>query len=118
MADVFVSYARETARQAGEVARALQMAGYSVWIDDELPSHRAYADVIAEQIRTARAVVVVWSPDVVASQWVRSEANRGRADHKLVQVYAEKIRLPMPFDQLQCTDLSPWTGDAEAPAWR
>jgi len=118
MADVFISYARSTVRQAREIALALQMAGYSVWIDDELPSHRAYADVIAEQIRAARAVVVVWSADAVASQWVRSEANRGRRDHKLVQVRVETAQLPMPFDQIQCIDLRQWQGEADAPAWR
>jgi class 3 adenylate cyclase len=118
MADVFVSYARSTAPRAQAVARSLGSLGYDVWIDDALPSHRAFAEVIEEQIANARAVVVVWSPDAVKSEWVRSEANHGRSEKKLVQVFGEKTRLPMPFDQLQCEDLTAWSGEAEHPAWR
>lgn len=118
MADVFVSYARSTVKLARAAADALRMAGYSVWIDDQLPSHTAYADVIAEQLEAARAVLVLWSPDAVASQWVRSEANRGRAQRKLIQVMAERVRLPMPFDQLQYTNLTAWDGGGGDPGWR
>ena len=43
MADVFVSYARPDEPQAKRVADALRDAGFSVWRDDQLPAHRAYA---------------------------------------------------------------------------
>lgn len=46
MSDVFISYARPTEKQARMVAEALRAQGYSVWRDDELPAHRAYAEVI------------------------------------------------------------------------
>ena len=52
------------------------------------------------------------------SQWVRSEANRARGDHKLVQLRVDATRLPMPFDQIQCADLAGWSGDTNAPGWR
>ena len=53
MSDIFISYARSTAKQAQAVAEALRALGYSVWRDDDLPSHRAYSDVIEEQLRHA-----------------------------------------------------------------
>jgi hypothetical protein len=34
MADVFISYAHTTAKQAQAAAAALRTAGYSVWLDD------------------------------------------------------------------------------------
>ena len=37
MSDVFISYARSTAKQAQQVAEALRGLGDSVWIDDHLP---------------------------------------------------------------------------------
>ncbi len=118
MSDIFISYARSTAAQARQVADALGTLGYGVWRDDELPPHRAYAEVIEERLASAKAVVVIWSADAVQSQWVRSEANRGRADGKLVQLSLDHARLPMPFDQIQCADLAGWAGDTDAPGWR
>ncbi|HLY78300.1 MAG TPA: TIR domain-containing protein, partial [Caulobacteraceae bacterium] len=117
MSDVFISYARSTEAQARQVAEALRALGYGVWRDDELPAHRAYADVIAERLHAAKAVVVVWSAEAAKSEWVRSEAENARGDHKLVQLTVDGARLPMPFDQIQCADLTGWTGDAEAPGW-
>ena len=117
MSEIFVSYARSTAKQAQAVAEALRAAGYTVWRDDELPSHRTYADVIEEQLQSAKAVVVIWSAEAVKSQWVRSEADRARAENKLVQLTVDGTRLPMPFDQIQCADLADWAGDPEAPGW-
>src|SRR5437899_4737543 len=118
MTDIFISYARSTAVQARQVAEALRAHGYGVWSDDELPAHRTYGDVIEERLRSAKAVVVVWSAEAAKSQWVRSEAERARADGKLVQLSIDGTPLPMPFDQVQCADLSGWTGEAEAPGWR
>jgi len=96
MSDVFISYAHSTAAQASRIAEALKALGYRVWRDDELPVHRAYADVIAERVEAAKAVVVVWSDDAVRSEWVRSEADKARADHKLVQLNLDGAELPMP----------------------
>jgi adenylate cyclase len=37
MSDVFISYARSTAREAQAVTEALRSLGYNVWRDDDLP---------------------------------------------------------------------------------
>ncbi len=118
MSNIFISYARATEGQARAVAEALRAMGHGVWLDDELPAHRAYADVIEERLKSARAVVVIWSAEAVRSHWVRSEADRARADGKLVQLSVDGAPLPMPFDQIQCADLAGWSGDLAAPGWR
>jgi len=118
MSDIFISYARSTAAQAQQVAEALRAQGYGVWRDDELPAHRAYAEVIAERLSTAKAVVVIWSAEAVKSEWVQSEADQARADRKLVQMTIDGAKLPMPFDRIQCADLTDWNGDLDAPGWR
>jgi thioredoxin-like negative regulator of GroEL len=118
MADVFLSYARPNAKDAMRIADCLRGAGYSVWYDESLPAHRAYSDVIAEQLDAASAVLVLWSIDAAASQWVRSEANRARETSRLVQLRLDDGRLPMPFDQIQCADLRRWNGDCATPGWR
>ncbi|HJS41778.1 MAG TPA: toll/interleukin-1 receptor domain-containing protein [Sphingomicrobium sp.] len=118
MADVFISYARSTARIAKAAADALSRDGFSVWMDEELPANRAYADVISERLDEAKAVLVLWSREAAESHWVRSEANRGREQAKLVQASVDGALPPMPFDQIQCADLRRWRGNSAAPAWR
>ena len=118
MSDVFISYARSTAVQAEAVAKALRALGYDVWRDDKLPAHRAYAEVIEERLQAAKAVVVIWSAEAVKSEWVQSEADTARTDHKLVQLTVDGSRLPRPFDRIQCADLIGWNGDLEAHGWR
>lgn len=118
MAEIFVSYAREDEPQAQNVADALRSHGYSVWRDDELPAHRAYADVIEERLKSAKAVVVLWSAQAAKSQWVRSEAEAARQLSTLVQATLDGLVPPMPFDQIQCADLCGWTGDNDIPGWR
>ena len=118
MADVFVSYARPDEGQAERVADALRTAGYHVWRDDELPAHRAYAEVIEERLKGAKAVVVLWSAEAAKSQWVRSEANVARSAGTLVQVTLDGSLPPMPFDQIQCADLKDWDGRTDTAGWR
>jgi adenylate cyclase len=116
--DVFISYARPDEGQATRVADALRGAGFRVWRDDELPAHRAYAEVIEEKLRGAQAVVVLWSANSAKSQWVRAEADAARGMGTLVQGTLDGTIPPLPFNQIQCADLSGWEGDAEAPGWR
>jgi TolB-like protein len=118
LTDIFISYARSTATLARTVADALSAHGYDVWLDQQLPAHRAYGDVIEEQLNAARAVVVIWSQDAARSEWVRSEANRAREQRKLVQTSVDRAPLPMPFEQIQCADLVDWTGDERTPGWQ
>jgi TolB-like protein len=118
VSDVFISYARSTEMQASQVAEGLRALGYAVWRDDQLPAHRAYADVIEERLGLAKAVVVIWSPDALVSEWVRSEADRARTQKKLVQLSFGGCPLPMPFDQIQCADLAGWAGEAEHKGFR
>ena len=118
MTDVFVSYARSDEPHACRVAEALRAHGYSVWRDDELPAHRTYADVITERLKSASAVIVLWSAEAEKSHWVRAEADTARGDGKLVQARLDGTVPPLPFNQIQCADLSGWLGDDHSPGWR
>jgi adenylate cyclase len=118
MSDVFVSYARPTERQARQIGETLRSLGYAVWRDDELPAHRAYSEVIEERIKSAKAVLVLWSTDAAKSQWVRAEADAAREAGTLVQVSMDGSIPPMPFNQIQCADLSNWAGDTTSQGWQ
>ena len=79
--------------------------GYEVWRDDQLPAHRSYGDVIEENLRTADAVVVLWSADACQSQWVRAEADMARQAGILVQASVDGTTPPLPFNQIQCAQV-------------
>ena len=118
MSDVFISYARSTEREAKQVAETIRALGWGVWLDDELPAHRDYSEVIEERLRAAKAVVVVWSAEAAKSQWVRAEADLAREAGTLVQLTIDGAALPMPFNRIQCADLVGWTGDPAAVGWK
>lgn len=118
MSDVFVSYVRSDELRAERVARALRDEGYEVWRDDELPAHRAYSDVIQERLNDAKAVMVLWSSEATGSQWVRAEADAARSAGKMIQATLDRTLPPIPFNQVQCADLSDWNGDTDTAGWR
>ena len=118
MSLVFISYARENEALAEKAELALAAHGFDVWRDDRIPAHLSFTDVIAERLEAAQAVVVLWSADAARSEWVRSEAGQARETRKLVQARLDATRLPMPFDQIECANLTEWSGDTDAPGWR
>jgi len=117
MSEVFISYARQDEAKARHVVDALRAAGFQVWRDEQLPTHRAYYEVIEERLRAARAVVVLWSKAAVQSQWVRAEADLARSEGKLVQASVDGEPPPMPFNQIQCAQLKSWHGAPDHHEW-
>lgn len=118
MSDVFISYARSTSSEAKRVAEGLRAFGWDVWLDDQLPAHRDYSEVIEEQLLAAKAVVVIWSAEAAKSQWVRAEADLARQRGTLVQLTVDGALPPLPFNRIQCADLLGWAGDQEAAGWK
>jgi hypothetical protein len=118
MTDVFISYSRADKERVAELARAIEGEGYEVWWDEELPPHMSYGDVITDKIENAKAAVVVWSADASKSEWVRAEADAARNHKKLIQTALADIIPPLPFNQIQCADLSDWHGEQDHPGWR
>jgi adenylate cyclase len=118
MTDVFVSYARKDEPRAQQVADTLRQCGRSVWRDEDLPAHRPYADVIQERLKSAKAVVVLWSTESSKSQWVRAEADEARSAGTLVQATLDGCIPPLPFNQIQCANLTDWSGENETAGWR
>lgn len=114
MAQVVLSYARETKEFVGKLALTLKARGLDVWYDHDLMPGEDYSNKIDEQIITAAAVIVVWSQPASKSRWVKAEASRAGYD-KLLQVVCEPCTLPLPFNSIHCEDLSGWNGSTSAP---
>jgi TolB-like protein len=116
--DIFLSYTREDQATAQRFAEAFEGQGFSVWWDVTLRSGEAYDQVTEEALRTAKAVVVLWSRKSVVSRWVRAEATLADRNRTLVPATIEPCERPIMFELTQTADLSRWTGKAEDPAWR
>jgi TolB-like protein len=118
MPDIFLSYTREDQATAQHFAEAFQAQGFTVWWDVTLRSGEAYDQVTEEALRTAKAVVVLWSKKSVVSRWVRAEATLADRNRTLVPAMIEPCERPIMFELTQSADLSRWTGEAADPAWR
>lgn len=99
------------------MADAMRSAGYDVWIDDELPAHRAFSLEIEEKLQAARAVLVLWSEDARASRWVPAEADLAYNADKLVQISVDGVLPPLPFNRIHCEMAPGWDGDVEGRAF-
>jgi TonB family protein len=122
MADIFVSYSRRDSGIVEEMIAELQRLKISVYQDKKgLGSGKGITKQLADQIERARCVLVCWSPAAADSDWVNSEAERGRDGRKLACVVVEgdeHFRPPMPFDNVQWEDLRRWTPSEDSVPWR
>lgn len=100
MADVFISYSKTARSETEGLATYLARGGYSVWWDAALLSGDSYRSVILKELDAAKAVIVIWTPASVQSEWVISEAERAAHSGKLITLRTRDLpvqRIPMPF---------------------
>jgi TIR domain len=97
MADMFLSYAHQDTKRAETLANLLENAGLTVWWDRRMVAGDKIHDVIDEEIEKAKAVIVLWSPISVKSDWVRGEAQTAHELTKLVPIKIEECKLPINY---------------------
>jgi len=81
---VFISYARQDQRIARALAEVLLARGYNVWWDVNLVGSDEFREVIQANLRSAGAVIVIWSAQSAASRFVRQEADEALHYGKLI----------------------------------
>jgi hypothetical protein len=102
MADVFISYSKSRRALTQALARHLEAEGFSVWWDTDLLPADNFRAEIDRQLELATAVVIVWTPESVKSEWVCAEADRAHEQRKLINSHATGVtprRIPIPFNQ-------------------
>ena len=116
--DIFISYSREERASARQFAESFAREGFSVWWDAVLRSGQTFDEVIEQELRAAKAVVVLWSPRSVRSRWVRAEATLADRSNKLVPIIIEPCDLPIIFELTHAAELSQWSGDTSDVRWQ
>src|SRR3984885_15522233 len=104
--DIFLSYSRDDQATARRFAEGFEREGLSVWWDVTLNPGEAYDQVTEKALRTAKAVVVLWSKRSVDSRWVRAEATLADRQKTLVPAMIEPCERPIMFELTQTADLS------------
>jgi hypothetical protein len=116
--DIFISYSREDRSAARHFAKCFAEEGFSVWWDATLQAGQTFDEVIERELKSAKAVVVLWSPRSVRSRWVRAEATLADRSNKLVPAIIEACDRPIIFELTHTADLADWTGDRSDTRWR
>ena len=108
MADVFVSYAKTDRSLASKLVAMLEAEGWKVWWDTSLGAADLHRDEIMKQLASARAVIAIWTPNSIRSDWVRAEAGTAKNEGKLIPVKTPDVAyadIPLPFGEMHTESL-------------
>ena len=111
MSQIFLSYASADRERVEKLVHALEADGLEVWWDRDIASGQSFHKVIEQALTAASCVIVVWTRQSVASEWVLNEASDARKRDRLVPVLLDPVTPPLEFRHLQAADLSSWHGD-------
>lgn len=111
MAHVFISYARPDYERARELAVALERAQVQLWWDPKIRIGEQFSPAIENALRSAGAVVVLWSRNAVRSDWVIREATIALQQGVYIPCLLEAVTPPGPFAHFDCANLTGWSPD-------
>lgn len=112
--EVFISYARADEAPCQAIAQALAAVGATVWVDKKSirPGH-SWVGAIFRGLDRADYVLVLLSPNSIASRWVEKEyetalANSlsGKTSQRIIPILLEQVNIPSALQTIQCIDLT------------
>ena len=108
MSHVFISYSRKDEAFARQLVADMQAAGLNVWFDrTSIPAGANWDKAIEEGLVNAVAVVIILSPDSMASDNVRNEINFARDNNQLLlPVLHRPTRVILNLGTINWIDLS------------
>ena len=116
MTGVFLSYSRADQALAEQVISSLRRIGVRVWWDQDMPGVD-WQDELAREIEAMVGVVVLWTPNSVASKNVKDEARLALHTEKLVNVLVGVRSPPFPFDRVNGLPIDGWNGHDPHGGW-
>jgi WD40 repeat protein len=113
MADIFLSYASEDISRAKALVEILDRQGWSVFWNLKIRVGKQFDQILLEELREAKCVVVLWSRQSVQSDWVKGEAKIGKDRGILIPALIDKVDVPLFFQLTQTAKLYDWKGHSE-----
>ena len=117
MVDVFISYKREERARCERIHEKLKALDLDVWFDVRLTAGKSFDREIEAAVKGAKAVVVLWSPASVESEWVREEAGVGKSRDVLAAIRITPCDLPFGFGTTHVEDIHEAEFADDHPAW-
>ena len=107
MTQVFISYSRKDLAFVEQLASDLEDAGLNVWYDlSDLEGGSRWSKEIEKAIRESQYVLVVLSPDSVASKWVEEEfLFAGELKKKIIPLFYRQCDIPFGYRTLHFIDI-------------
>ena len=117
VSDVYLSFDESDSAVAQRFAAQLTQHGLSVCWEQAERGEGAYDGAREAQLKAARAVIVLWSPQSAASRLVRAEAALADRRKNILPVTIVPCERPIMFELIQTADLSQWQGGGDDPGW-
>ncbi|HEX9928366.1 MAG TPA: toll/interleukin-1 receptor domain-containing protein [Pyrinomonadaceae bacterium] len=105
MSDIFISYSSLDRDRIRPIIQAFENHGWSVWWDQKITHGNAFDEIIENELKITKCVVVFWSKNSVLASWVRAEAHKGMERGVLVPVVIDEVEIPLRFNIIQSAKL-------------
>lgn len=103
---IFISYSKKDSDFALKLAEDLQEAGFKIWIDRTIGGGDKWRETIEKNLKAAEEVIIVVSPNSMASEWVKHEGSAAYAwEKQLIPILIEPVEsLPPWLEDYQWID--------------
>lgn len=118
MADIFISYKKEDAGRVVRIVEGLRAEGFSVWWDHGITPGAQWDQTIHNELKSAKAVIAIWSEQSIDAPWVKEEAGVGKNRGILLPIRIDDVDPPLGFSLIQMGDLIGWSGDTKDSHWQ
>jgi hypothetical protein len=97
-APIFVSYSRHDGEFALQLGHDLRAAGVNLWIDQlDIPLGGRWDRAVEQALRACRMLIVILSPEVVASENVMDEVGYALKEYFSAQPWYRPMHAPDEF---------------------
>ena len=105
---IFISYSKKDSDFALKLADDLIAAGFKIWIDRSIEAGEQWRDTINKNLQAASDVIVVLSPNAIASRWVQHEGSMayawGKKIYSMMMTKVPDSDLPIWMEEFQYID--------------
>ena len=101
MSDIFISYDRDDLDRVKPIIDTLVQHDWSIFWDRDIYYGQDFLDVIDDQLKKAKCVIVFWSKHAKNSPWVLKEALEAKQRKILVPITLDDDELPTFFGEIQ-----------------